>query len=90
MRQMENDKDRQQSTDERSVFSISPCSGEFQPDASFEFDVMSSPTQVREMGLIPSFKQSVHNGQFQLLPKLFSGQEELNLLSQLDKASQSW
>ena len=48
MRGTEDDKNRQQSQaiDKHSVFSISPSSGEFQPDASFQFEVMSSPTEV--------------------------------------------
>jgi hypothetical protein len=60
MRQTENDKNRQQqSIDKNSVFSISPCSGEFQPDGSFEFGVMSSPTEVyvRWVDMIPTLKQ---------------------------------
>ena len=36
-----------QTVDKESVFSISPSSGKFQPDASFEFEISSSSTKVR-------------------------------------------
>jgi hypothetical protein len=49
MKETENDKNRQecQAIDKHSVYSISPSSGKFQPDASFEFEVTSSPIEVR-------------------------------------------
>ncbi|CAB4016963.1 Hypothetical predicted protein, partial [Paramuricea clavata] len=48
MKETENDKNRQESQaiDKHSVYSISPSSGKFQPDASFEFEVTSSPIEV--------------------------------------------
>ena len=50
MRKIETDNNKQQPQviDKNTVFSITPSSGEFKPDASFEFEVTSSPAQVSE------------------------------------------
>ena len=49
MREINDGKNSQhfQTVDKESVFSISPSSGEFHPDASFEFEISSSSTKVR-------------------------------------------
>ena len=58
-RDIENDKNRMQShaMDEKSVFAITPNSGEFQPDASFQFDVTSLPSEVQYVK--PSLSKSL-------------------------------
>ena len=47
MRSCKNDKNRQLATEKHSVFGIKPSSGVFLPDACFQFEVTSSPNEVR-------------------------------------------
>lgn len=48
MRETDDDKNSQrlQAVDKDSAFGISPSSGKFHPDASFDFEISSSSTKV--------------------------------------------